>query len=77
LTKLENNLSENEWKLYDDMSQLNNELANTQRELAKKTAELERTNELKNQMMGMAAHDLRNPLSLIPKYALFLMDDHQ
>lgn len=68
---------ENEWKLYDDLSELNNELANTQRELAKKTAELERSNELKNQMMGMAAHDLRNPLTLIQNYADFLIGDHQ
>ena len=70
-------LKKNEWTLYDDMSELNNELANTQRELTKKTAELERINELKNQMMGMAAHDLRNPLMLIQNYAYFLIDDHQ
>lgn len=70
-------LEENEWTLYDEMSGLNNELANTQRELTKKTAELERLNELKNQMMGMAAHDLRNPLMLIQNYAFFLIDDHQ
>ena len=67
----------NEWTLYDDMSELNNELANTQRELTKKTAELERTNELKNQMMGMAAHDLRSPLMLIQNFSLFLIDNHQ
>ena len=68
---------ENEWKLYDDLSELNNELANTQRELAKKTADLEHLNKLKNQMMGMAAHDLRNPLTLIQNYADFLIGDHQ
>lgn len=70
-------LQEYEWKMYDDLSQLNNELANTQRELTKKTTELERINKLKNQMMGMAAHDLRNPLMLIQNYAFFLMDEHQ
>lgn len=70
-------LEENEWSLYDDMSELNNELANTQRELTKKTAELERINELKNQMMGMAAHDLRNPLMLIQNFSFFLIDNHQ
>jgi signal transduction histidine kinase len=73
---MENFFQDNEWKLYDDMSELNNELANTQRELTKKTAELERTNELKNQMMGIAAHDLRNPLTVILNYAEFLIDDH-
>ena len=50
---------------WDDLSALNNELVNLQRELAKKNAELERLNELKNQFVGMAAHDLRNPLSVI------------
>lgn len=61
----------------NDMSELNNELVNTKRVLTKKTTELEHSNELKNQMMGMAAHDLRNPLTLIQNYALFLIDDHQ
>ena len=39
-------------------------------------AELERLNEFKNEMMGMAAHDLRNPLTVILNYADFLIDDH-
>lgn len=39
-------------------------------------AELERLNKFKNQMMGMAAHDLRNPLMVIQNYADFLIDDH-
>lgn len=66
-----------EWALYDEMSELNNELANIQRKLTKRTTELEHTNELKNQMLGMAAHDLRNPLTLIQNYALFLIEDHE
>ncbi|HET8865885.1 MAG TPA: HAMP domain-containing sensor histidine kinase [Gracilimonas sp.] len=70
-------LKEDERKLYNDMSELNNELANMQRELTKKTAKLERMNEFKNQVMGMAAHDLRNPLMLILNFAEFLIDDHQ
>lgn len=67
---------DNKWSLYDGMSELNNELTNTQRELTKKTAELKRSNEIKNQVMGMAAHDLRNPLTVILNYADFLIDDH-
>lgn len=63
--------------MYDQMSGLNNELANMQRKLTKKTVELERANERKNQIMGMAAHDLRNPLNVILNYAEFLIDDHQ
>ncbi len=66
-----------DWEMYDQMSGLNNELANMQRKLTKKTAELERMNELKNQMLGMAAHDLRNPLTLIQNYSSFLIEDHK
>lgn len=68
---------DDEWVMYDQMSGLNNELANMQRKLTKKTAELERMNELKNQMLGMAAHDLRNPLTIIQNYSSFLIEDHR
>lgn len=57
---------------YDEISALNNQLVTMQRELAKKNAELERLNELKNRFLGMAAHDLRNPLNIIYNYAEFL-----
>jgi signal transduction histidine kinase len=66
---------DDEYAMYNDMSSLNNELANTKRKLIKKTTELERINKLKDQMLGMAAHDLRNPLSVIQNYADFLMED--
>ena len=61
--------------LYDEISRLNNELVAMQRELAKKNAELARLNDLKNQYLGMAAHDLRNPLTGILSYSEFLLDD--
>jgi signal transduction histidine kinase len=51
-----------ESSLYDEISKLNNELVTLQRELAKKNSELEFLNKQKNQFLGMAAHDLRNPL---------------
>jgi signal transduction histidine kinase/CheY-like chemotaxis protein len=60
--------------IYDEISRLNNELVNLQRELAKKTAELERLNAQKNLFLGMAAHDLRNPLNAILSYSEFLLD---
>ncbi|MDZ7682040.1 MAG: HAMP domain-containing sensor histidine kinase [Fodinibius sp.] len=66
-----------DWQLFDEMSGLNNELANMQRKLTKKTAQLEELNEQKDQMFGMAAHDLRNPLTLILNYANFLIEDHE
>jgi two-component system, OmpR family, sensor kinase len=58
-----------------EMSGLNNELVNLQREMAKKNAEMARLNELKNQFLGMAAHDLRNPLGNIMALADFLIDE--
>jgi signal transduction histidine kinase len=60
---------------YDELSRLNNELATVQRELAKKNAELARLNEQKNQFLGIAAHDLRNPLEVIQTYSEFLIED--
>lgn len=56
------------------LSRVNNELVNLQRELARKNAELERLNEQKDRLVGMAAHDLRNPLGVIQAYAEFLLD---
>ena len=57
--------SSRESGLYDELGRLNNELSNLQRELAKKNVDLERLNEEKNRFLGMAAHDLRNPLNAI------------
>lgn len=59
-------------ELYEELSKLNNELASAQRELAKKTATLERTNAQKDQLLGMVAHDLRNPLAIISGYTRLL-----
>ncbi|MCF8223625.1 MAG: HAMP domain-containing histidine kinase [Bacteroidales bacterium] len=62
-------------KNFDEITHLNNELVNLQRELNRKNAELERLNELKNNFMGMAAHDLRNPLGIILNYSEFLIEE--
>jgi signal transduction histidine kinase len=66
---------ERDAELYDEMSRLNNDLATAQRELAKKNAELARLNDQKNRFVGMAAHDLRNPLDVILTYSRFLLAD--
>lgn len=58
-------MSDKDNYFYDELTRLNNELANIQRELFKKNAELEALNEQKNRFIGMAAHDLRNPLGVI------------
>jgi two-component system, OmpR family, sensor kinase len=73
---MENNReNERDDHLYYDFTRLNNELATAQRELAKKNVELSRLNQQKNQFLGMASHDLRNPLEVILTYSQFLLDD--
>jgi signal transduction histidine kinase len=59
--------------LYDELSRLNNELVTLQRKLAKTNAELEALIEQKNQFLGMAAHDLRNPLFVVQSCANHLL----
>ena len=60
---------------YDELSRLNNELIALQRELAKQNVELARLNQEKNYFLGMAAHDLRTPLSVILTYSEFLSQE--
>lgn len=52
-------------RIFAAIAGLNSDLANTQRELARKNAELDAAVREKNQILGMAAHDLRNPLGVI------------
>ena len=66
---------ERDSRFYDELSTLNNELTTAQRELAKKNFELAQLNEQKNQFLGIAAHDLRNPLEVIQTYSEFLLED--
>ena len=73
-TELARAQDEGDRSVYDELSRLNNELIALQRELAKKNAELESLDQQKNQFLGMAAHDLRNPLSVIMSYSEFLID---
>jgi signal transduction histidine kinase len=67
--------------LFDDLSRLNNELVNTQRELARKNAELEQSlrtiNEMQERLLtaerdrvlmetaGAAAHEINQPLTVL------------
>lgn len=55
--------------LYEELSRLNNELINRERELARKSAALERLSAEKSRVVAIAAHDLRNPLTIISSYA--------
>lgn len=62
-------------QLYEELSRLNNELINRERELARKSAALERLSAEKSRMAAIAAHDLRNPLTIISAYAVLLKYD--
>lgn len=52
-------------RILQAFARVNSDLANAQRELARKSAQLEVAIREKNEMLGTAAHDLRNPLGVI------------
>jgi light-regulated signal transduction histidine kinase (bacteriophytochrome) len=47
------------------------------RQITRRNAQLEELNKLKNQLLGMAAHDLRNPIGGVQSLAIMLMEDPQ
>ena len=59
---------------YDELTRLNNEMATLQRSLQKANHELEKLNILKNQIIGMAAHDLRGPLGAFESLSGMLLE---
>ncbi|MFZ2490160.1 MAG: HAMP domain-containing sensor histidine kinase, partial [Thermoanaerobaculia bacterium] len=61
--------------MWAELARVNNELATAHRQLARSNAELRWLNEQKNQLLGMAAHDLRNPLAAVLAYSAFLLED--
>jgi signal transduction histidine kinase len=61
--------------LRKNMLELNQELNNLTRELLKKNVELKKLNDLKNQFLGIAAHDLRNPIGIIMTYSNFILEE--
>lgn len=61
--------------LRGELLALNRELGQLSRELELKNVELARLDALKNQFLGMAAHDLRNPVHLILGYAELMDED--
>lgn len=54
---------------------LNQELNNLTRQLHQANAQLRELNQLKNQFLGMAAHDLRRPIGVIMTYAEFVLEE--
>ncbi len=61
-------------EMRNTMISLNNELNNLTRDLQKKNVQLDQLDKLKNQFLGMAAHDLRNPISSIIMYSEFVLE---
>ncbi len=61
-------------EMRNTMISLNNELSNLTRELQKKNVQLDQLNKLKNQFLGMAAHDLRNPISSIMMFSQLVLE---
>lgn len=58
-----------------EVQQANDELQAAHRELTRKNNQLEQLNAEKNRFLGMAAHDLRNPITAIGGFcSLFLAD---
>ncbi|MBR9979066.1 MAG: PAS domain-containing sensor histidine kinase [Bacteroidetes bacterium] len=58
-----------------EMLNLNAEMHDMSRELQRRNVQLEQLSKLKNQFLGMAAHDLRNPLSVVMSFSEVLLDD--
>ena len=50
-------------------------LATKERELHERIEELQGLNRIKDEFVGMAAHDLRSPLAVVEMYASFLLED--
>jgi hypothetical protein len=57
-----------------ELEQAYKKLNQVNEELQKKNEELKQLNQLKNQFLGIAAHDLRNPLTVISGYSDILLE---
>ncbi len=64
-------------RLQKQMVELNSELNVKTRELFKANAELQKLNTQKNEFIGIAAHDLRNPIASILMYSDFLIEEYE
>jgi len=62
-------------RLRVELLEANRELNNLTRELHKKNAELKHLNNLKNEFLGIAAHDLRSPIANIYSLSDLLLED--
>lgn len=58
-----------------ELKQVNNKLILAHQELEKRNIQLQNLNKQKNEFLGMAAHDLRNPLGAISNFSEVLYDE--
>lgn len=70
LSTYENTINKNQ-----ELEDANRELIRIKGELEDRNKELQKLNEEKNHLLGMAAHDLRNPIGAILSYSEFLLDE--
>jgi signal transduction histidine kinase len=72
-------IGELNWQEVEDLRlelvRANNELHNLTRELHRRNAELTRRNILKEHFLGMVAHDLRSPLTVIMGFCDFMISE--
>lgn len=73
--KLEKQANDESEATFNEITAINNQLVNLQRELNKKNSDLASLNDLKNRFMSIASHDLRNPLNVIQMYSEFLLNE--
>lgn len=66
---------EEQQRLQSEVLNLNRELNDLTRQLHQANAELRELNALKNQFLGMAAHDLRKPVGVVMTYTEFVLDE--
>lgn len=64
-------------RLSEEILALNHDLTIMSRELQIRNTELAELNRLKNLFLGMASHDLRNPVGIILNYTDFILEDLQ
>jgi signal transduction histidine kinase len=62
-------------EVFEDLSRLTADLVRLQRQVAKQNAKLRSLGGLKDRFLGMAAHDLRTPLSVIRGHSALLQRD--
>lgn len=75
LTEVASSSAERDDAMYEELTRVNNELANLQRELVKANRRQAELNDEKNRLLGMAAHELRAPLGIVSTYSQFLQDE--